>query len=177
MKILMIVVGSLLLVTAASAQQSQPAPTGETYSLSRADEKAIRKILKDEETAWNKHDMKAFTAAFRDDAEGINVVGMYWRGKPAVLKHLTDYHAAILKDVEEYLEEVQVHSIDGTHAITVSIWKVDGFTSPSGVQIPACRHRSTLVLAKGSDGWQVVHFHNTIIDEAALKEATASSKS
>jgi ketosteroid isomerase-like protein len=47
------------------------------------------------------------------------------------------------------------------------------FTGPGGGEFPACRHRSTMVLAKGADGWQVVHFHNTTIDEAALKGASA----
>ena len=100
---------SLLLITAslllwcvgAFAQQPKSEQPAKALQLSEADEKAIREILKDQETAWNKHDMKAFTKAFRDDAEGINVVGMYWRGKAAILKHLTDYHATIFKDLEE----------------------------------------------------------------------------
>jgi uncharacterized protein (TIGR02246 family) len=120
--------------------------------------------------------MKAFTKAFRDDAEGINIVGMYWRGKPVILKHLLDFHATFLKDVQEYLEEVQVHSIGAGYAVAVNIWKVDGFEGPGGVDFPACRHRSTVVLAKGADGWQVVHFHNTTIDEAAGKAAAAPKK-
>lgn len=158
------------------AQAPKSAPPGAMRRLSQADERAIQSLLKDTETAWNQHDMNAFTRAFREDAEGINVVGMYWRGKAALLKHLTDYHATILKDVKEYIEEVEIHPLDGTHAITVAIWKVDGFKSPSGVDVPPCRHRSTLVLAKESDGWKVVHFHNTVIDEAALKEAANSPK-
>ena len=48
--------------------------------------------------------------------------------------------------------------------------------APSGVEIPACRHRSTLVFAKGTDGWKVVHFHNTTIDEAAVKGAAGLPK-
>jgi ketosteroid isomerase-like protein len=71
------------------------------------------------------------------------------------------------------LEEVQVHSIGEGYAVAVNIWNVDGFTGPGGVEIPACRHRSTVLLAKGAEGWKVVHFHNTTIDEAALKGATA----
>ncbi|HZY83462.1 MAG TPA: hypothetical protein VFE78_01415, partial [Gemmataceae bacterium] len=94
----------------------------------------------------------------------------------AVLKHLVDFHATFLKDVEEYLEEVQVRSIGDGYAMTVSIWKVDGFKGPGGLEFPACRHRGTLVLAKGTDGWKVVHFHNTTIDEAAVKAATAPPK-
>jgi uncharacterized protein (TIGR02246 family) len=177
MKTLKIIVVSLLILTSslllwgvgAFAQQLKAEQPAKALQFSNADEKAIRKILKDQETEWNKHDMKAFTKAFRDDAEGINAVGIYWRGKPALLKHLTDYHDTIFKELEETLEEVEVHSIGDGYAVAVSIWKVGSFKAPSGVEIPACRHRSTTVLAKGADGWKVVHFHNTIIDEGAAK--------
>ena len=179
----MIVISLLLLAAAALpwsvealAQQPRAEQIPGAPRLSADDEKAIRDILKDQETAWNKHDMEAFTKAFRDDAEGINVPGMYWRGKPAVLKHLVDFHATFLKDCEEYLEEVQVRSLGDGYAMAVSIWKVDGFPGPGGIDVPAERHRSTLVLAKGTDGWKVVHFHNTSINEAALKGAAAASK-
>jgi uncharacterized protein (TIGR02246 family) len=178
-----IAASSLLLLTsllfwAAGGVAEQPKPEGEVKSarLPEADEKAIRGILMDQETAWNKHDMKAFTKAFRDDAEGINVAGMYWRGKPAILKHLVDFHATFLKDVKEYLEEVQVHSVGEGYAVAVNIWKVDGFKGPGDVEFPPCRHRSTVMLAKGADGWEVVHFHNTTIDEAAVKAATVPEK-
>jgi hypothetical protein len=59
------------------------------------------------------------------------------------------------------------------YAMTLSVWKVDGFKGPGGIDFPACRHRSTPGLAKGTDGWNVVYFHNTTIDEAAVKGATA----
>ena len=42
--------------------------------------------------------MNAFTKAFRDDAQGINVAGMNWPGKAELLKHLTDFHATFLKN-------------------------------------------------------------------------------
>ncbi|MCC6491022.1 MAG: SgcJ/EcaC family oxidoreductase [Candidatus Hydrogenedentes bacterium] len=142
--------------------------------LSEADSKAILDIIKAQEAAWNKHDMDAFTKSYRDDAEGINIAGMYWRGKPELLKHLSDYHKTIFKDLEETLEEVKVHSIGDRYAIAVSIWNVGAFIAPNGVEVPACRHRSTLVLAKETDGWKVVHFHNTTIDEAAVKGATGA---
>ena len=89
MKTSKIIVVSHLLLTAsllvwgarAFAQQPKPEESVKADQLSDADEKAIREIIKGLETAWNKHDMKAFTKSFRDDAEGINVVGMDWIGK------------------------------------------------------------------------------------------------
>ena len=171
-----LLVSLLIWATAVVAQQPKPESPVKAHQLSDADNKAIRDIIKDQETAWNKHDMKAFMKAFRDDAEGINAVGMYWRGKPAIQKHLVDFHATFLKDVEEYLEDVQVHSIGPGHAVVVNTWKVDGFTGPGGVEFAPCRHRSTVVLAKGTDGWEVVHFHNMTIDEAAVKGAAGQPK-
>ena len=171
--ILLLAAGLLGWTADALAQQTKSKQLAQAHQLSRADDAAIREILKDQEAAWNKHDMNAFTKAFRDDAEGINVAGMYWQGKAALLKHLTDFHATFLKNCQEYLEEVQVHSIGEGYAMAVNIWKVDAFPRPGGGVIPACRHRSTVVLAKEADGWKIVHFHNTTIDEAALKGASA----
>ena len=171
--ILLFAAGLLGWAAEAMAQQPKSKQPAKAHQISPADDKAIRGILKDQETAWNKHDMNAFTKAFRDDVQGINVAGMYWQGKAALLNHLTDFHATFLKNCQEYLEEVQVHSIGEGYAVAVNIWKVDAFTGPGGVEFPACRHRSTVVLAKGADGWKVVHFHNTTIDEAALKGASA----
>lgn len=169
-----IVTSSLILVTTVfivdsgvfAQSKSEESPP---YRLSDADNIAIQDIVKDQETAWNEHDMVAFTKSYRNDAEGINIVGMYWRGKPELLKHLSNYHETIFKDLEETVEEVKVHSIGNGYAIAVSIWNVGAFIAPNGMEIPASRHRSTLVFAKESDGWKVVHFHNTTIDEAAVK--------
>ena len=166
----------LIWATAVVAQQPKPEQPAKAHQLSEADAKAIQEIMKDQELAWNKHDMNAFTKSFRDDVDGINIVGMYWRGKAEILKHLTDFHKTNFKDLEETLEEVHVHSIGDGYAIAIVIWKVGAFKAPSGVEIPACRHRSTLVMAKGADGWKVVHFHNTTIDEEAVKAATDQPK-
>lgn len=170
----LLAVGLLGWTTETMAQQTKSKQPAKAHQISPADDKAIRGIFKDQETAWNKHDMHTFTKAFRDDAQGINVVGMYWQGKAELSRHLTDFHATFLKNCQEYLEEMQVHSIGEEYAVAVNIWKVDAFTGPGGVEIPACRHRSTVLLANGADGWQVVHFHNTTIDEAALKGASAT---
>jgi len=149
----------------ALAQQGRAEPSAAKPEFSDADKKAIENLLKDQETAWNKHDMKAFTRWLRDDAEGINVAGMYWSGKAAIVKHLTDFHATFLKDCDEYMDEVHVHFVDEKNAVAVSVWRVSAFKGPGGEVIPACRHRDTTVLAKDAEGWKIVHFHNTTIDE------------
>jgi ketosteroid isomerase-like protein len=46
---------------------------------------------------------------------------------------------------------------------------VDGFTTPSGQVRPKSQDRETFVLAKGPEGWKLVHSHNTVIDAEAAK--------
>lgn len=170
---LLVAAGLLILATAGLAEPSLPNHHSNMHQLSDTDARAIQAIIKGQETAWNNHDMRAFTQSFREDAEGINAVGMYWRGKAQLLKHLTEYHKTILKDHQETVEEVSLHPIGEGYAVAVLIWNVGAFKAPNGVEFPACRHRSTLVFAKGAHGWEVVHFQNATIDEAALKGAEA----
>jgi hypothetical protein len=74
---LLLLASLLIWATAVVAQQPKPEKSGNAHQLSDADNKAIQDIIKDQEAAWNNHDMKAFTKSFRDDAEGINIVGMH----------------------------------------------------------------------------------------------------
>lgn len=172
-KIISLSLWACLLIGAPAALAEQPPAS---RSLAAADKQAILQLMKDQETAWNKHDMAAFTRPLRDDAEGINVAGMYWSGKAAIVKHLVEFHATFLKDCEEYIEEMQIHPVDHQHTIVVSIWRVSAFKGPGGEVIPACRHRDTSVLVKEADGWKVVHFHNTTIDEAKIATAATPAK-
>ena len=62
------------------------------------DEKAIRKLVATNEAGWNSHDMKMLGFVFRDDAEFINVVGMHWRGKDAIVKAHAAFHETSFKE-------------------------------------------------------------------------------
>jgi hypothetical protein len=62
------------------------------------DEKAIRQLVATFESGWNTNDMKAIGSIFRDDAEFINLVGMHWRGRDAIVKAHVAYHAIMFKD-------------------------------------------------------------------------------
>jgi uncharacterized protein (TIGR02246 family) len=174
--VLSLAMSMLLLPAAIFGQRPSTELATGAHSLSEADKQAIQSIIKAQETAWNKHDMQAFTQSFLRDAESINSVGMHWRGKAAIRDHLSDYHTTFLKDVQEYVNETTIHAIDDRCAIAVSIWKVDGFKGPTGAEVPPSRFRGTLVLVKQPDGWKIAHFHNTTIDEVALKGAPALSK-
>jgi hypothetical protein len=60
-------------------------PAAKEKTLLAEDDKAIRKTIAGIEEAWNAHDMKAYSKLLMDDIEWVNVVGMHWRGRDAVM--------------------------------------------------------------------------------------------
>jgi ketosteroid isomerase-like protein len=72
------------------------------------EETAIRQVVKDSETAWNKHDMNAFADLFTDDAEWVNVVGMVWRGKAEIKKAHQVMHETYFKNRSVWLDDMTV---------------------------------------------------------------------
>jgi len=66
-----------------------PAETGPVFDPA-AEEPALRKAMDDEESAWNRADAKAFSAAFRDDATFADAFGSVARGRAEVDKRIAD---------------------------------------------------------------------------------------
>jgi len=64
----------ICLVTAVSAQNTP-------------DRVTIRKIIQQQQDAWNRHDWAAFSSYYADDATLINFIGQIWEGKNSILEH------------------------------------------------------------------------------------------
>ena len=133
------------------------------------DEQSIRELVSTFETGWNTHDTNAIGSIFRDDAEFINVVGMHWRGKSAIVKAHTVYHEIMFRDCKLHTDQVQIRFPAAGSAIAVWTATQDAFTTPSGSVAPKTQTRLTLLLTKANDQWLVVHGHNTRVDAEAAK--------
>lgn len=155
---------------AAQQPKADPAPGRDgKNALSAADDKAVRKVVAGFENAWNTHDMRAFGKLLREDAEWVNIVGMHWRGRTAVVAATTAFHETIFKNTGMKVDAVQTRSLGDGYAIAVATITQDGFTTPSGEVRPKAQDRETFVLVKGPDGWKIAHGHNTVIDANAAK--------
>jgi uncharacterized protein (TIGR02246 family) len=47
--------------------------------------------------AWNRHDMAAFAALYSENADFVNVLGVWLRGRTAIQEHHATIHAARMK--------------------------------------------------------------------------------
>jgi uncharacterized protein (TIGR02246 family) len=171
------IMASLMLIAALLALRAgvvaeppkQDSPEAGTTALSKEDDKAVRKVIAGFGDAWNTHDMKAFSKLFREDAEWINVVGMHWHGRDAIVAATTAFHETIFKNNQMKIDSLETRSLGAGYAIAVATITVDGFTTPSGQVRPKSQDRETFVLVKGPEGWKLAHGHNTVIDADAAK--------
>jgi uncharacterized protein (TIGR02246 family) len=152
----------------AQPPKADPPPVGANV-LSKEDEKAVRKIVAGIEEAWNAHDMKAYGKLLREDIEWVNVVGMHWRGREAVMKAHTAFHETSFKNHTIKTDTVELRSLSGGYAIAVVTTTNDAFTTPGGEVVPKRQNRQTYLMAKSPDGWKIAHAHNVVVDAVAAK--------
>jgi uncharacterized protein (TIGR02246 family) len=161
----------VVIVTFAVAQtaNSDATPKPSSLSLSTEDDQAIRKVIAGTVEALNAHEMKAFVKLFREDAEWINIVGMHWHGRDAVLAAHTAFLDTVFKDNRIKIDAIETRSLGNGCATAVATMTHGAFTAPSGKLFPESQNRVTHVLMKGSDGWKIVHGHNVQVDAEAAK--------
>ena len=75
------------------------------------DERAIRALLGALEEDWNKHEMKAFSERLAEEADVVNRLGQWMRGRSEIEKHLVGLHAspyrAMLESRTSKVEQVR----------------------------------------------------------------------
>jgi len=182
MKTISTITAAVLLASAAILALAPPAVAQTTASaqlqgaLTKDDNQAIRKTLMGYETAWNTHDMKAFGSLITEDAEWINIVGMHWRGRDAVVKAHAIFHEIMFKNHQLKTDDIKVRSLGGRHAIAVVTTTNDAFTTPDGHVMERAQNRLTYVLSNGPDGWKIAHGHNVRVDAAAANNDPVNSR-
>ncbi len=136
-------------------------------SASPSDEQAIRAVLREYGACWNQHDMVSMAELFADDCHWVNIVGMHWPGKTAVVTGHEAIHRTFFRTTDIELADVEIRTIAPDVAAAVILLKVGPFAPPDGIPRPESKDRLSLVLTKRDGRWRIAHGHNTVIDPAA----------
>ena len=146
----------LLLAGVGAAAQSKP------------DENAIRAILDDEITTWNRGDTDGYAKHFAADGTFTNVMGMFFTGQ----KEYRDRHEIIFKGpfrgTTLQLRVASLRFLTPDVAVCETLTWVSGFKSgaPPGLHLDTkgrLRTRLLQVMIKRGDRWQIVVYHNVDI--------------
>ena len=132
----------------------------------RADESsdlaAIRAVEQQQAEAWNRHDAKAYAALFTEDADVVNVLGWWWKGRPELEIKLTAAYAYVFRESALTVGAVDVKFLTPDTAVAHVRWSMTGAKSATGnvSQIPQ-NGIQTQVLQRRAGGWLIAVFQNT----------------
>jgi uncharacterized protein (TIGR02246 family) len=128
----------MLLLTVSALLASSPAPASEVESL-----------LVTQAKAWNAGDLKAFCAAYVEDAVFISPSGLT-RGRQAVLERYQKRYpdAAAMGTLSFVFEDTRV---EGTAAFVIARWTLSYPNTPSATGL------TSLALQQRGGKWFIVH--------------------
>lgn len=134
----------------------------------------ISKIVSQQETDWNKNDMKAFSDAFSDDGVLINFVGSFWKGKRMISERFSYINDCCIKPTTVKFEVTDVKFIDDKTAIA---YIKETLTAKEDYQVPGATVRKgsidkkivTAVFQKVSKSWKIVSMQVTQVNQMVNK--------
>lgn len=128
----------------------------------------VERVVRAFADCWNRHDMAAFAALFAVDAEFVNVVGLWWKGRDAIRQAHELTHATMFRHSQLAISEVAIRFPADTIAIARCRWVLSGHVSPAGEPLPARHGVLVHVLARASGGWSIIDTQNTDVIEGVL---------
>ena len=113
--------------------------------------------------SWNHHDMQAFANLFAENADFVNVIGLWWRDRAEIQKRHEAIHASRMKNSHLTASETTVRFLRPDVAIVHVRWELTGESSPDGSTAPPRKGLMTQVIAKTDGKWLIAACQNTDI--------------
>jgi len=124
-------------------------------------ESAIRELVGvRQQQAWNQHDAHAYAELFAENADVVNVVAWWWKGRSEIESNLTRMFANIFRESTLTLRQVDVRFLTTRVAIAHARWTMTGAHMLPGLPEPH-EGLQTLTMEKRNGKWLIAAFHNT----------------
>lgn len=146
MKCFLLAFVSLVLLTASVSQTTE--------------ELRIKKALGDFIEAWNKHDAKAFSMVFAEDADFTNVGGKSKHGRNEIEEHHEPGFKTKWKDSYQKITQIKIRFINTDVAAVDAWWELTGIKGPEGQDMPPRKGLLNFIMTKNNDTWLITVMHN-----------------
>lgn len=111
--------------------------------------------------AWNRADAAALAALFTEDADFVNVVGLWWEDRERI-RQAHDYgFRKIFGHSQMRVQRTKVRRLAESAAVVHVEWSLTGQTSQDGTEPRERAGVFSFVLHRGDAGWLAVAAHNT----------------
>lgn len=146
------------------------------FANSTEDEAAIRNLETQQQEAWNRHDGRAYASFFAEDADCVNVVGWWWKGRTEIEQKITAALAYVFRESVFTITDVDVRFLNAEVAVAHVRWRLTGARTPEGLPKPE-KGLQTQVLHKENGKWLIASFQNTLsMPEMAFPQGPPSSE-
>lgn len=112
---------------------------------------------------WNAGDATGLAALFADDADFVNVVGLWWRRRKDIRKAHAYALRRYFRDTEITMERHETKYIRDDVATVHVRWTMRGQRAPSGNEARPRAGMMIFVVEKRNDAWVAVAAQNTDI--------------
>lgn len=126
---------------------------------------AVIRVVEAFAECWNRHDMNAFAELFAPDAEFVNVVGLWWKGRAEIKAAHEFTHQTLFKNSRLTLAEVSTRFPAPHIAIARCRWHLVGHVTPEGAPLPERTGILLNVLQQQGGHWRIIDSQNTDIIE------------
>ncbi len=117
---------------------------------------------------WNRHDMSAFAQLFAEDAEFVNVVGLWWKGRAEIQGAHEFTHQTMFRNSRLSIREVATRFPMPGIAIARCRWTLEGHLSPEGDELPARNGILVNTLQQLDGAWKIIDSQNTDVVEGVV---------
>jgi uncharacterized protein (TIGR02246 family) len=107
--------------------------------------------------------MKSFGGLFANDAQFVNVIGLWWHSRVEIQKEHEALHATRMRTSHLVATETVVHVLRPDVAVLLQRWQLTGDTGIDGVTLPMRQGIMSLVTVKEGGHWQIASAQNTDI--------------
>ncbi|WP_312856784.1 SgcJ/EcaC family oxidoreductase [Arthrobacter mobilis] len=111
--------------------------------------------------AWNQGDADGIAALFADDADFVNVVGLWWRSRERIRRAHAEGFRRIFAGARMTLGRVRVRRLGDRAAVVHATWTLTGQTAHRGREAGARSGVLIFVAEKRDGGWVAVAAQNT----------------
>jgi uncharacterized protein (TIGR02246 family) len=117
---------------------------------------------------WNAGDSKAIAELFAEDADFVNVVGLWWTSRRSIRRALKRGFAEWFAGSTFTVEKLSQRLLGSDAAVIIARWRIEGQRDPEGEVAEARRGLATVAMQQLDDGtWLCVSCHFTDIAPAA----------
>ena len=139
-----------------------------------ADKASVNHVVTSLFNSWNNHDFKDMSSYTTEDADFINPVGVWWKGRSDAQKSLQHLHDTMLKNTPDTVLSTTTRFVTPSVALVIFISKTGTFYFPDGVDNGHNKHGdnravSIMVIVKQNDKWLLAATQGTDINEYVIK--------